>query len=489
MADQEFHDPIVERLRRAVADREPVVDLDALLTRARAHRAAVKAAETSAEEDHVSEQADAYGPDRMPLMPLERLAQPLLDHEELGTAGRGERRHRSRVKAFLLWCSGVRRDVLDRTPTEEANYLGLGGSVLTTAVSAVVVFSVAFSIALQAPIWLAALIGIAWGLAIFNLDRWLVTTVGGASARARLVTFLPRIGLAVILAFMVTEPLLLGIFNAEVQSKMADLRAAQAVAQTSKIVAEDAPRLRQFDQQRTQLQQQLAAKEDRVQDLAQMASREMAGTTGTGLTGRAGQGPVAARLLKAYDLERKQLTALQQQTEQQLRRLQDQRRSIETKQASKSALAERTISGGSGLLLHIQALEALARDNSAMATTMWMVRLLIILIGSMPIIIRLLQSAVGRRSYDQMLAALQHDEELEATLVREHAELKVTLARAQAKREAMAARERAEIEARLARVWQEQFTAMWPDPGANKQVGSKRSRQKGPMGGTATSQA
>jgi hypothetical protein len=109
------------------------------------------------------------------------------------------------------------------------------------------------------------------------------------------------------------------------------------------------------------------------------------------------------------------------------------------------------VNARSGLLTHIQALESLSRDRSSVANSIWVIRLLIILVDSMPILVRLIQSFVGRRSYDVALGALQYEEELNAERLRERAELDLQLARDAAARRLEATRELAELELVLTR--------------------------------------
>jgi hypothetical protein len=178
--------------------------------------------------------------------------------------------------------------------------------------------------------------------------------------------------------------------------------------------------------------------------------------------------------------------------DQQLNRVQAERQAIQERQAAEAAHARATISR-SGLLLHIQALSALSRESGAVATTIWVVRVWIVLLDAMPVLVRLLQSVVGRRSYDQVLAAFQYGEELEAERLREQAALRLELAREQAQRRAEAAQEKAELEARLVRAYHEhrakqQFAEFWSTAEPETESGegeaiTGRSRHRGAPGG------
>lgn len=77
------------------------------------------------------------------------------------------------VKDFLLFCSGIDRTILEKCPSDENKYLGIGATVLFTGILAF--FSGGYALYTVFDSWLAAVVfGIVWGLMIFNLDRYIV---------------------------------------------------------------------------------------------------------------------------------------------------------------------------------------------------------------------------------------------------------------------------------------------------------------------------
>ena len=122
----------------------------------------------------------------------------------------------------LIWLSGADPDTLARSPRERRKYSGLGGIVLTTSVMAALSAGFALHNGVRAPLWAAVPIAALWGLAIANLDRWLVA----ASARRdkwwqNLGTLVPRLLLALVIGAVVSTPLVLWIFNREIQAQIA----------------------------------------------------------------------------------------------------------------------------------------------------------------------------------------------------------------------------------------------------------------------------
>ena len=126
-----------------------------------------------------------------------------------------------RHSRLLLWLSGADLDTLAKVPREARKYVGLGGLVLTTAALAAVSATFALRVGLRAPLLVAIVVGLGWGLAIMNLDRWLIS----AAQRQRrwylnLVLTLPRLLLALIIGTVVSTPMVLWIFNQEIESEL-----------------------------------------------------------------------------------------------------------------------------------------------------------------------------------------------------------------------------------------------------------------------------
>ena len=83
---------------------------------------------------------------------------------------------RSAVAEQLLTVSGANRDVLRDAPKERTKQVAMGAVLLSTAAIATVSASYALHLALHFWWPFAVLGGVAWGLVILNLDRWLVVS-------------------------------------------------------------------------------------------------------------------------------------------------------------------------------------------------------------------------------------------------------------------------------------------------------------------------
>ena len=112
----------------------------------------------------------------------------------------------------------------------------MGGVLLTTAGVATVSMFFALHHAVGADIGWSIVLGLAWGVVILNLDRFLVVTMNGARGQRwqMAITVLLRLLLAALVAMVVSMPLVLQIFSGDVNSELpliAAVRSRSSVTQ------------------------------------------------------------------------------------------------------------------------------------------------------------------------------------------------------------------------------------------------------------------
>lgn len=114
-------------------------------------------------------------------------------------------------------CSGADTDLLNDSPkSEQIKYAGIGGTVFFTAVMALISGSYALYTVFDNP-YVAIGFGIVWGLLIFNLDRFIVSTIKKRdNFKQELLQASPRIILAIIIAIVISKPLEMKIFEKEI---------------------------------------------------------------------------------------------------------------------------------------------------------------------------------------------------------------------------------------------------------------------------------
>ena len=140
------------------------------------------------------------------------------------------------VITFLL-CSGVDKDVIASCSNGEQNkYAGIGGTVFFTAVMAFIASSYALFTVFDNG-YIAVGFGIVWGLLIFNLDRFIVSTLRKRNNFKReLFQATPRIILAFIIAIVISKPLELKIFEKEIDTVLLQEKNQLALQHKNEVV-------------------------------------------------------------------------------------------------------------------------------------------------------------------------------------------------------------------------------------------------------------
>lgn len=133
------------------------------------------------------------------------------------------------LNEFLWICAGINRKILRQCPTDYAKYAGIGGTILFTALMAMLsggyAMSTIFTDENKEPIIpVAILFGVFWGLLIFNLDRFIVNTMYSDGkhtiSKGEFIAGLPRIIIAIFLGVVISMPLELKIFEDEIKIKI-----------------------------------------------------------------------------------------------------------------------------------------------------------------------------------------------------------------------------------------------------------------------------
>jgi hypothetical protein len=118
---------------------------------------------------------------------------------------------------FFIWCSAADIELLKRCPQSEMNkYAGVGATVFFTGMLAFLSGGYALFTVFKS-VWLGVLIGLFWGSLVFNLDRFIVSTIKKSEKKfGQWKQMLPRLILAVFLSLVISKPLELKIFEQEI---------------------------------------------------------------------------------------------------------------------------------------------------------------------------------------------------------------------------------------------------------------------------------
>ena len=149
------------------------------------------------------------------------------------------------VMRFLWKAAGGDRYILERaTYSDQIKYMCLGGIVFATGLMAGLAGGYAFYTIFSPKtslgelenspphILISFIFGTLWGLMIFNIDRFIVTSTGKGDGTEKITmdefkSAIPRIIMGAIIAITISKPIEIRMFQTEIQSKLIEKKQAQ----------------------------------------------------------------------------------------------------------------------------------------------------------------------------------------------------------------------------------------------------------------------
>ncbi|WP_166922693.1 DUF4407 domain-containing protein [Flavobacterium poyangense] len=286
------------------------------------------------------------------------------------------------LKQFFILCSGVDRDLLDGcSEGEQTKYVGIGATVFFTAVMAFLASAYALFTVFDS-IYPALIFGFVWSLLIFNLDRFIVSTI---KKRDRFLDeFLqatPRIILAVIIAIVISKPLEIKIFEKEINTVLLKEKNEMELANKKQIGTYFKSDLDKNKAEIAVLKNDILKKEKEVNALYSTYITEAEGTTGTK---KLGKGPVYKEKREKHDAALKEFATLKAANEAKIAEKEKIGKQLQADLDKKVSQTQPIIEGFDGLMARINALNKLPWLPS------FFIMLLFLAIETSPIIAKLL---------------------------------------------------------------------------------------------------
>ncbi|REC97630.1 uncharacterized protein DUF4407 [Microbacterium sp. AG157] len=374
------------------------------------------------------------------------------------------RRPRLSLIRRMAVLGGADNDVLDEVPEEVPRFvqmfLVLAGTALVSSLS----MMFALLTGVRVSLWLAVPLAIVWGLIIFNLDRFLTSTMRSTKNFFRLLGLaMPRVIMAALIGIVVAEPLVLQVFQNDIVREVNSTNVTQAltdqdavtsgpekqaldaasaqvsalenqaatgiVTGTSSTSAESAAAQQSVDQ----LTQQLAAQQTVIDQARAVYQCELTGQgagTVPGCTGVAGNGASSdaaqaqlAQAQSAYDSLSTQLAQAQstlaaansagaeaaassadqnkQQAEDQLPAARAQYESALTAYNARASSVADGNAGAVGLLSQITALERLSDREPTLRWAHYLIAALFFMIELLPVLVKVLTGFGGPSLYEK----------------------------------------------------------------------------------------
>lgn len=145
------------------------------------------------------------------------------------------------LNEFLWFCAGVDRDLIRTCKSDWASKSAIGGEILSTAILTAMSVGYAASIMTQNMFFVIA-IGVLFGLIVFHLDRFVVTTMYSDGKPTiswkEFISGLPRIIIAIFLGLVVAIPIEIHIFRSAINDYIYDCKTKEVLV-SPEVVAID----------------------------------------------------------------------------------------------------------------------------------------------------------------------------------------------------------------------------------------------------------
>jgi hypothetical protein len=286
------------------------------------------------------------------------------------------------LKQFFILCSGADRDLLEGcSEGEQTKYVGIGATVFFTAVMAFLASAYALFTVFDS-IYPALIFGFVWSLLIFNLDRFIVSTI---KKRDRFMDeFLqatPRIALAIIIAIVISKPLEIKIFEKEINTVLLKEKNEMELANKKQVGNYFKSDLDKNKAEIASLKADILKKEKEVNALYSTYITEAEGTAGTK---KLGKGPVYKEKREKHDASLKEFAELKISNEAKIAEKEKTGKQLQADLDKKVSQTQPIIEGFDGLMARINALNKLPWMPS------FFIMLLFLAIETSPIIAKLL---------------------------------------------------------------------------------------------------
>ncbi|NJN49921.1 MAG: DUF4407 domain-containing protein [Polaribacter sp.] len=286
------------------------------------------------------------------------------------------------LKKFFLLCAGSDKDILNNCSNGEQNkYAGIGATVFFTAVMAFFAGSYALFTVFD-NIYIAVSFGLIWGLLIFNLDRYIVSTIKKSDQKFKeILQATPRLILAIIIAVVISKPLEIKLFEKEINQVLLTQKNKLTLDNKNQIAQQFSPEITKHETEIAALKNEIIAKETETNNLYKTYIAEAEGVSGTK---KIGKGPVYKEKRDKHDTSLAELNQLKINNQQKIKEKETVIVALKKNQEATTAKGLPIINQFDGLMARINALSELPFFTS------FFIFLLFLAIETSPILVKLL---------------------------------------------------------------------------------------------------
>lgn len=314
---------------------------------------------------------------------------------------------------FALACSGANQKIFEREDCagDKSKYAMIGIFIFLTAAFAT--FSAAYALYLGfKSVWVSALIGMLWGIFIFNLDRFVISTIRKkeidsdlpllTKASLGLKEFakaLPRLLLAILISVVISTPLEMKYFEPEIRIQINKRLSDERTNEQNKPLRDQSNDVKLREDENKSLQEKIDERVKRREQLRDQLAAEAQGRRGTGIYGHGRVTRLLEKQLADFETDLKAFTETTQA------KIKENLQAIEKFQKENDALAatrNRQIEDTKYSFLNsLQAMNELAARSRSILWAQRFISFLILFLECTPILMKLI---AGHGPYDSALA-------------------------------------------------------------------------------------
>ena len=306
----------------------------------------------------------------------------------------------TKLKRLFWYCSGSNIQLLEKCPTDASKYAGIGATIFFTGLFATLATGYAVYTFTDS-YWSAVPVAILWGAMIFNLDRYIVSSMRKTgNKRHELIMATPRIVLAILISIVISRPLELKIFEKEIATELTTMNAELKDARIAQLKSNAAREIANYQNENSLLDSMVVLKEKTRDELREIARQE---ADGTGGTLRRNAGPIYKIKKEDADKADKELGDLRARNNQLVEANFSSIDSIRTNLSTQITRLDDL--DYTGLAARLEALSRISSKSWAIWMANWFIVLLFIAIETAPVFVKLISE---KGPYDFLLAQEEH---------------------------------------------------------------------------------
>jgi Domain of unknown function (DUF4407) len=310
----------------------------------------------------------------------------------------------SYLQKILFYWAGANHQILAKEDcaTERNKYASFGLTVLFTAIIASFSGGYAFFTIFRS-LGISSIFGLFWGLGIIgNLDRLFILNLKKKQRRGWrkilgfvdiLTTGVPRLGIAIILALVITKPLEIKFFDKEIESEIANNNAL-IVGERERAIRQNS-RLAELQSGFERKNQEKNQNNERIAQARQAYNCEISGSSSEkcqqlGTSGKQGIGSIAQGLERNLNKLESEVVAESAKLDKELADIQAKLDNVEQDIQKDLAEIEAKQQNSDGLLMRLKTLESLGQKDPNIYNINLFVTLIFIMIEISPILVKIM---------------------------------------------------------------------------------------------------